>query len=398
MPWRFSRTHSQTYKVCPKLYYTTYHKEGTGIVPKRLSLGLSRGIMAHEMLRGILSYAVEHDEFPTPDYIRVTIDKVKEEFIKEARERQFSEIPDEFSAMELDRQSTLVEGAVRAWVKTRLPFIFQHYKIVQVEEEFDVPLDEDITLMCRLDGVIQRRSDGEYSALEFKTTSVAFEDYFESWRYATQTMFHLLAIEKQFGKVGNSVMMEFLCLGTKRRDDVSGMDIYYSPLIRGFVKHGNPPLEPEMEYGFESSLARKKGWQTLNIWEEGIFGDKPQWMSNSEYWVEHVLDPEILKNQIVTREIFRNPDELKESIMNTVFQQKRIYMGIQALESASDQMKEKIMAQFFPGNMDESCFQNKYHKKCDMCQLCFKEVEGDPLESGLYQRREAHHLQEHNVE
>lgn len=394
MPWRFSRTHSQTYKTCPKLYYKTYHEQGTGIVPTRLSLGLSRGIMAHSMLRAILQYCVTNDKLPPAEVVRTAINDELNKFRDEAAERGLDIANQEWQQAEIERQCCLTEGAVRAWVKVRLPFILENFKIVQVEEEFEVPLSDDIIVMLRLDGVLQRRSDGEYSALEFKTTSVTDDAYFESWRYATQTLLHLLAIQKQFGKPGVSVMMEFLSLGTKRNDKTSGQDIYYSPLVRGFVKYGAPPLEPEKEFGWDSELARKKNWMCFNVWTgDNIHEDKPSWMSASEYWVEHVLPLDVLKDQLYTREIFRNPDELDEMVANTIAQQRRIYQGVQLAGSASPD----VMAQFFPGNMDESCFSNKWRKQCPMLPLCYKEIEGDPLESGKFQRREPHHDSEFEV-
>ncbi len=393
MPWRFSRTHSQTYKVCPKLYYKTYHEQGTGIVPTKLNLGLSRGILTHNILRGLLSYCVEHDKQPPAEHIRKTINENVAAFRKEALDRGFDLLNDQYLQLEVDRQACLIEGMIRAWASIRLPFILASFKVVQVEEEFDVELSDDVTLMCRLDGVLQRRSDGEYSALEFKTTGTTDDDYFESWRYATQTMFHLLAIEKQFKKPGLSVMMEFLATGTKRNDKMSGMDIYYSPLVRGFVKYGAPPVEPEREYGWETELGRKKSWNVINIWE-AQFDEKPDWMSNSEYWVEHVLPREVLGDQLYTREIFRNPDELAETVENTVAQQRRIYQGIQLLANGND---PKLLAQFFPGHLDENCRSNKWRKACPMLPLCYKEIEGDPLESGKYQRREPHHPGEMEV-
>lgn len=396
MPWRFSRTHSQTYKTCPKLYWLNYHEAGTGIVPVRMAMGLSRGILAHEMLRDILTGCVIEDKMPSPESVRNIINTKIDEFKQRALERGFEDTEPVSLQMEIDRQACLVEGAVRAWVKTRLPFILQNFRVVQVEKEFEVQLDEDITIMCRLDGVLQRRTDGEYSALEFKTTSTTDEDYFESWRYATQTMWHLLAIERQFGKVGNSVLMEFLQMGMKRHDDVSGIDQYYSPFVRGYRKFGSPPLEPAVEYGWTTDLGRKKAWTILNVWEAD-FPEKPDWMSNAEYWTEHVLPPETLSNQLVTREVFRNPDELEEMVRNTLAQQRRIYAGVQLMNTIgeSDNIDE-YRAQFFPGNMDEGCYQNKWRKQCPYLPICYRRIE-DALGSGKYQKREPHHEAEFEV-
>lgn len=378
------------------MYYLNYHYQGTGIVPVKLAMGLSRGILAHDILRDILSYCVVVDKLPPATHITESIDKNTQPYLEEVRKRGLEDLSPDLLIMESERQACLVEGMVRAWCKVRLPFILEHYKVVQVEKEFEVHLDDpEMVLMCRLDGVVQRRSDNEYSALEFKTTSTTDSTYYESWRYATQSLLHLEAIRKQFGVTGNSVLFEFLQTGLKRKDEMSGMDVYYSPLVRGFEKFGNPPLEPEREYGWESGLSRKRGWQVFNVWDH-TFPEKPDWMNNSEYWVEHVLDRETLQGQLQTREVFRNPDELEEMVRNTIAQQKRIYYGLQMLEGAPAGSRDNIMAGYFPGNLDESCYSNKWRRSCPFLPVCYHQIE-DPMASGAYQPREPHHEAEFEV-
>ena len=403
MRWRFSRTHHNIYKECPKKYWLTFHEQGTGIVPVTMALGLSRGILAHSILAHTLTRVKDTDKLPEPSFLTNLFNEETTAFREEAVSRGLEQTDQGMVLEEANRQACLVESLVRSWVKIRLPYLHQRFTIVKVEDDFDLTLDPDgeIVLMSKADAVIQDRTSKEYSALEFKTTGTDRDEYFEGWRYDVQTLNHLMAIKQEFGKTGSSVMMEFLYCGYKKRDAMSGSTIYYSPLIRGHVKRGNPPIDSD-EYAWGSEYARRKGWSPFNVWQED-FEAKPQHMTNAEYWVNHVLDVGTLQESLFTREIYRNEEEMKQWVAGASQQQRRVMQGVQlmkALEGGQNALgfdRDYVMAAFFPANLDSSCRTNKYFRECEFSKICYGLITGDPLQAG-FMHRKPHHEAEHNVD
>jgi len=390
--WRFSRSHSEAYKRCPRYYQKAYIEGGTGIEPAALSMGLSRGSLGHEILAQYLNHVRKGTE--TPEILREIFAKAFFDFKNKALDRTLEDIDTSMLEWEIDRQCALVEGMCRAWIKYRLPMILDIYEIVATEVEREIELSPDVVLMTRIDNELRHKQTGEYAALEFKFTKANRSDYFDSWRYATQTAAHLIALEEIHGGRASSVLMEFLMVGTVRSDEKSGMDIYYSPLVRGYRLPANPPLQPDDIYGHESKLGIKKGWITFNVWEEVLQG-KPAWMSNMEYWVEAVLPPEKAREQFVTREIFRHEDEMEAWKKRVVAQQRRLYTGVQMLQDKATE--DQALDVFFPGNFDESCYSNKYFRPCPFLPVCYGELGTDPVESGKFVRRTPHHEREFEV-
>jgi len=395
LKWRFSRSHSEDFKKCPRYYWLRYHEQGTGLQPKRLSLGLSKGTCVHAILQTVLAYVRDEHKVPPSDVLRSFINAHTDAFVQSAKERMFEGVEDNDTPREAQRQAALVEGMVRAWVKVRLPFIVANYDVVAVEEEREVCIDPDgqIILMDRPDAELFHRESHLYAALELKTTSTDKDQYFDSWRFATQTMGHILAMEAKYGerKVGH-ILMEFMHSGTHKLDKLSGQTIYYSPLVRGYVLPEDPPLRPKDTFSWVHK--GQKGWRPLDVWEY-TFGDKPAWMTPVEYWVEHALDNEAVQAQLFTREIFRSESEMEEWKQKVLSQQRRIQVGVQSAQDPA--LKAQVMNWAFPGNKDESCYQNKYFKQCEFLPICYGQLAEGPLESGLYDRREPHHEQEFDV-
>lgn len=394
MKWRFSRSHSEDFKKCPRFYWLRYHEQGTGLQPKRLSLGLSKGSCVHSILQTVLTFVRDERRIPPPDTLRSFIHAHADSFVQLAKERMFEGVEDTDTVRESERQAALIEGMVRAWVKIRLPYLIDNYDVVAVEEEREVALDEEgqIILMDRPDAELLHRQTGRYAALELKTCSTDREDYFDSWRYATQTMGHILAMEAKHGeqKVGH-ILMEFMYSGTHRRDKLSNQDIYYSPLIRGYVMPGDPPLsQDQYAWAYKSG----KGWSPFDVWDRR-FDNQPPFVSGVEFWVDNILPEQVLRDQLFTREVFRSETELQEWKDKMLSQQRRIQVGTQSAQDPD--LRDKVMSWAFPGNKDESCYQNKYFKKCEFLPICYGQIAGDPLESGLFQRREPHHEQEFEV-
>jgi hypothetical protein len=337
--------------------------------------------LAHSALETILKYVQVYDEVPSDDLVDMALVQAVATYKAEAEARGFdlSQIGD--SVFEMQRQASLAEGLVRAWMRVRLPTLLQEFKVVSCEEEWEVPLDEagEIVLMTRLDCLLERRSDGELWPVEFKTTGWMSDDWLESWRYSTQTLQQVWAVEKHTRKPCGGVLVEALYKGVKRSDEVKGIT-YYSPLIRGYIKRGVPPFD-EDELSWDSSVGRKKGWEPVDVWQ---WGKVKEWVA--------LLPDEVVATQIFSREVFRSGKEMETWERQTIVEQRRIRDAVAVMAHPVPDVEQDVLDETFPARLSQDCFSNKYRMRCPMLQVCYNGL--DPADDEGFVPRVAHHPQE----
>lgn len=382
--WKFSRSHDQCYIDCPRKAYLTYYYGGTGIVRKGLDLYQETGSLTHEILRGVMSVAKTSSALPDPGTMDVICSDAIHEYRESIKDRGFTEFSGELE-LEMTRQCALAEGLARAWTLRRLPYYLENFNIIAVEEEHEVPFGPGQVMLTRLDGVVERKSDGElFAGPEFKTTGWISDDYIESWRYSTQTLSHALDIQAQYGKLPAGVMMEFLYKGVKKKAE-DGSYTYYSPLVRAF-KMVDDMTGTEI-YGYESSLGRKKDWKVFEPYAMGV-----------GKWVNQ-LPEEVLDGMLYNTVIYRSDKELEEWQLQTQLRQARIQAGIILLneEMPTKEAADEVMAAIFPARLDQFCYSDQYRKRCPYLEICYGQVD-DPIGSGTYVPRVAHHPSEFSDE
>jgi hypothetical protein len=382
---KLSRSHLGVRKFCPRKgwleYWYPVDGKPRGVVPLRLNAPQATGTLAHSMVEGVLRY-VMHNGVGTLPLNNILASCVRE-WIAEVEAKGFE------APANIMLQAALAEGMVRAWVARRLPFIVEFYDVVAVEEEweFELPAAVDIKLMVRIDAVLRRKLDNVLEPLEFKSTGFDKESYFESWRYATQTLLHLMAVKEHFPDAEcNSVLMEFLLKGYHRRD-AQGVDQFYSPLVRILKMEDTHVYIP-----YDSKLSNRKGVVTLYSY------DYPH--GGVEGWVA-TLDDMKLDSALATREIQRNDDELEEWLEQAAHEASRIQTGLTLLEGpyaqGRDEVTRGLLREYFPARLDQECFADRYGYPCCYNSYCHGEVD-DLLESGLFVPREAHHAGEFEEE
>src|SRR3990167_7265499 len=62
----------------------------------------------------------------------------------------------------------LIEALIRAWHRVRLPRWLEEFEVVSVEQEEQVALAEDVTLLARSDAVMRRKSDHLLFIISFR--------------------------------------------------------------------------------------------------------------------------------------------------------------------------------------------------------------------------------------
>ncbi|MFA5352633.1 MAG: PD-(D/E)XK nuclease family protein [Thermodesulfovibrionales bacterium] len=381
--WKFSRSHDQCYIDCPRKAYLTYYLNGTGVVPRGENIYQSTGSLAHAILERVMKDAFETSAVPTVERMNMFCSEEVNAAKAKVLEAGYAYSGSVSAAVEVefDRQAALAEGLARAWVKVRLPFILEEFRIVAVEEEHEIPLSPDVVLMSRLDGVLERKVDGElFAGPEFKTTGWLSEDYVESWRYSTQTISHCLDVKHVYGKEPAGVMMEFLYKGMKKKAE-DGIYTYYSPLVRAFKMVDEFGGET---YGFDSSLGRKRDWVVFDTYTMGM-----------EKWMEKIPD-EVLEGLLANTTVYRNKNEAEVWVRQAVMRQRRIAWAIEEL-NADNPSDDPVMDGTFPARLDTFCRSNQYRQKCPYKDICYGVVD-DPIGSGAYVVRVPHHPSEFDAD
>jgi hypothetical protein len=355
--WRFSRSHAEADTFCERKLYHGYYAEGTGLVLSGFQIDTETGQAVHDILGAVLCGR----DFETALSARL-------------EQYRFDAENGNLGVFEIQRQLALIEGLARLWVKHRLPYFLKDFRVIAVEEELNIPLlNSDVELMSRVDVKLQRIEDNAFFAgPEFKTTSYLTDEFLEGWRYSTQTMTHSLDVEYMTGEAPLGVIMEFLYKGYRKRIK-GGEQTYYSPILMGRKKIGK-------SFG-EANLSWDGKGEPFNSWDE---------MPMKE-WIE-LMPEEVQLEQLSSRTINRNENEVEEWVEQVVTRQLQVKQGLAALDLYPELTRE-VLRTVFPANLNTECYSNKFHKKCEFLEICFGETE-DPLGSGRYIRRIMHHPQE----
>ena len=99
----------------------------------------------------------------------------------------------------------------------------------------------------------------------------------------------------------------------------------------------------------------------------------------------------MIKQQVVTPvEYFRSEREIKEAIKEVEYQESRIKTMLGAILNNDNIEEDWVLANCFPHNRNHCMFH--FGGICEYYALCWKpEVKEDPVGSGLYEIRQAHH-------
>lgn len=343
---------------CRRKRLIQYHAAGAGIVPKGLDEALSFGTFIHALLSKALK---EPSDFDLLSYAQ--------------EKRQEAQTLWQLGGLEKS-QAPLMLASALAWVwhRQHLPVLLKQFEVVCVEEEWVLDLGE-IQWPYRIDAVLRDRTSGELAPLDFKSVSYIKDDYLDAYNYDMQTTAHTWAVEQHFGEPCSRVLLHFLHKG------INKLGVYYSPLVCGYWRNGAPPLT-QRAYNHEW----RSGWSRFDTW------DFPE--GGLEGWLRQ-LPESVLREQVITREIYRHSDT-DAWIKQFEVQEHLVKDALLMLEQEKDEeSRAALMRKYFPGNLDASCWRDKWGKKCPYTRLCFDKLSvEEALVSSEFVRREPHSLAE----
>ena len=395
-----SRSAVNTYTYCGRKRYLAYHAAGGGIAPKRQSIGLTTGSLVHTGLNAVAEYAKERRLCPQNGLIQKWFDeKFAPAYREEILARQLIEHESsEALEFEIDRQVALATGLVMIWSSYRLRDLLEDYSVRDTEREVEVELPNGQKIWTKIDMVMER--DGALHPFEFKTKGGGMnKNYKESFSYSSQTLLHTYAIEQIYGVPCAGVHMEFLLKGMKRRNDkhVTGYN-YYSPILLGLRNSSmTPSAVPGVEdfskdnsedyHPWNALKAKTNKWTVFNSWEE--FDSISDWIEIVGLLGSHETWEELLDHTIV----HRSEEEVDRWIRQVGIAETAIDG---ALEDLNPQTERSIMDTVFPGNFDETCFNDRFGGRCSFCEpICFGTLTvEEALASGEFIEREPHYKAE----
>jgi hypothetical protein len=373
--WKFSRSHDLALLECPRKGYLKFYYGGTGIERVGLNLEQATGGLAASMLEMALTRVMKGKEIGEEIY-----ELAIEEYKDEVNARGFGDLAGSVE-LEMERQSALAEGLVRAWLKVRLPRMLEDYELISVEEEREVDLGGGVVvMMCRADAEWRRKVDGVVYPMEFKTTGYMSTSYVEAYRYDIQTLTHILSAEQKWKCEVGGVLMEFLYKGYRNRDKETGDYVYHSPLLKAWTHVDE--VTGEVEYTTEWEVGRRKGWVKFDPMAMGM-----------KRWVDvlSVSERGELEGMLFHLPVQRSEKEMREWQEQMVLRQMDVREGIEKLNSEpAENVADYLMRKYFPARYGRDCYDNKYHKSCEFLDVCYGRIDS-PLESGRFVARKPHH-------
>lgn len=374
---RYQESHS-----CPRSFYWSYLYGGNGLQRKGTPVYFAVGEAVHV---GVQSAMLGFD-WPT---IKM---KIENNFDEHSSLRDGSEI---LLADQRQEQLDLSIALCYVWYKLRLPQFLEEYKPLfiapdtpVIEQEMVSTIYEDeehiVRLMSRPDVVCERLSDGKIVIWELKTAGVINDGWIKKWTHALQLLLQVFATEHFLKDKGVKrdivgIVVEGLQKGMRKKDN-AGIKRQSSSLIYAYVKEGDGFIIKD-----QYSHTWKKGWSKRLVSS----------FMPLETWID-ALPLEVIQETIAVVPPLLAGREEMDSVVGQV--------AFRAIDWTSKNNKlfhnpkideTVLIDQLFQQNFD-SC--HDFNQDCEFMDACFMQsVKDDPIESGLYEEREANHEYERGL-
>lgn len=426
---------------CGMQRYLRYHAgpTGYGYTTRSQSVPLSTGTASHDGLEGLSKILHTHDRLPTEEEVRALVKHAREKYEKTLTARGFrggaytGPVVDET----IREQSALIHGLIWSIALKFLPWLHQHYKVLQVEQErlhflqctcgagplpqadHDARGCEGRALQIRTDILGQHRVGGHLAYFEGKTTGWESDAWAEQWETKPQLGLGTLDLDRHYGQEVSEIYIVGMQKGARKKDDdktigdddpLKGMRRQQSALCYGYRRPANPPLAREDwvpgytwttdagEVKYKSKAHRRTG-----VWEIAK-GDWPLWRAY------HTDDPDLTPEEFWTRQL---PQSVLDKVIFVLGPLNRQDTQLRSLLRSLDTEEERWQAvlwklyeiqQTFP--WDHAAFQAELDRliprswecrrfgkehQCEFIPICFKHAGWqDPALMGYIPRRPHH--------
>lgn len=379
-PYLIDRSRISAYFNCPRAYFWQYEYLNHGLAPTKTPSPLVIGGSIHKGLETLLRGGSEQTS------VDAGIACLRDSLASGGLELE----PQEDVLFVYKEQESLVEGLVRVYARIGAPRLLEQYEIVEIEEEYDLPLSDRVTFMSRADGLLRKRTDGRLYLLSFKTAK-RYEKRLSSDGFAdVQGLSEAAAIEPLIGEEIAGVQMEYLIKGA-RMASPEGTVIQQNLLVHPWLNEGaigssvRDPANWAWSYRWKDAVgghALGKAWKRVNVWEYMSIADWVSLLQSNDVQANcgSALDTVLISPV----PYFRRTEELKDWRDQTRAVGERL---ANYRDNVGGLPNREKLNEFYPQNR-RAC---NWPSKCPMQDICFGPCGETPEETGLYKFREAHH-------
>ncbi len=399
---------------CPTERLLRYHAgpTGYGYVTKGQSVPLATGTYAHQVLEQLFQILKRDDRLPTVDEVRAAIDEAHLAYESIIMQKGFRGLlASERSDAVVIEQKALIEGLIWAASRRVLPYLHETYRILEVETESVYVLDctcglgssgldplahsargcQGIGVQLRQDVIAEHRISGNLAYIEGKTTGQPGDYFASQWETKPQLAMGTFGIVERYGK--EITEHYILAMYKGRREKVGeGPDTTYrqnSPLVLGYCKPANPPLNleewlPSYQYVDDEGNTRRASRQHVK---------RPTWEYDGgvEAWVRDLPDSVVESCVYLVGPLNRQDIQIARLKRQIVAEERLWQRRLWAIHEAG--WTEEAIDDQVPASWD--CARYGARHTCEFVNLCFKHAGSeDPIGSGQFVPRRPHHASE----
>jgi hypothetical protein len=409
----FDRSRHELYEKCPRLRFLAFEYKPNQDHPEA-SNGLQRVAHAVPLLTGGMVH--KGIEFVFAGYdINAAIANALAAY-DEAIEKRGIDVeemaPEPTWIVKVQR--ALIEALVRGWEAYVLPGIWEEYEVIEVEREERAEFvdgDYHWTMLARADAIVKRKSDGLLFIRNLKTISELKDYKIKGYRYDTQTISEVLAVEQRIDQKVSGVIYDFLIKGKKVVQYPRNSGVWHnsSPLIWCYWKEGQTGVEsPEVASRWEFDCTEAhltprgvlcQGGKQHRLgkgWERKLVTDAfPNGIVDWFAWLEE-FDPQLIRDQFQTiPAIERTPFDVTTFMQGVLPEEARIARSAEVCREAIKRDGWVASLPVLDHNFPRHTFNSNclFPSKCQMHDICWGATGtlDDLTESELYTWREPHH-------
>lgn len=337
------------------------HAGIAGIEKSATYAPLATGISIHSALEAILK-ARASTSADVANLVAVPIKKYVEQVVDQQFENPFEDV---------QQQVAIVEALAHAYTRITVPWIYDNFTIVDVEESQAVQLPGDIIWRSRPDFVTRAKVGGKLAIHDFKSSAYWSDSDADQWKDSLQQMLNAYVASMVYGERVEHYFIHILVKGTKKSP---------SYLTHPSYRPANAPIVTEDILPYYTA---KKGYARVFAPQIPLLISDWVWGMEASYCAKTVpvVGPFEVNYNKVERFLSGLPANEKSWQERTE--------GLDWTQWQDPKFQQKLDS-LFPRTFN--CYEFG-GRKCQFYGICHHQPGWeDPLGSKQYHRREPHHL------
>lgn len=378
----FSNSSTRTWEECPRKYFLSQLKLGTGIAKPYPEDDLLYGQVQHELM----------PELWVGDTSRLNAKRAELEAQLlsdpqwEAKDKDGADRGDQFREAKAKEWGRLLVGGSLAASRHILPMLAKRYRVVKTEETAIRWIERNrVGLMAKQDTLLQEiENPDNHVYAEWKTSASLKKDWHKQWRNNPQTWTGAMTAMAEYHIKIDYFFVVGILKGTELESGFRS-----SPLLWAYRQNTVGKRETKAD-GTSIIDANGTKWSyvgtTAKGWERTSTDEFP---GGVEAWVK-ALPLSVIQQQTCITEMVPVDLELAEEWLSN---QRPLIQATMELHAAGPTGEASVLARYFPRILSR-CESGTYNKSCAFKDVCHNPlVQANPLSYG-YIKRVSHHQRE----